>query len=431
MKTESDIIIIGAGVSGLSAASQLSSKGKKVILIEARDRTGGRVETHAGKFGNILRAGPEFVHGDLPLTKSLLKKAGGTIYEQEGEMYRSQKGQIFPVKDYAPGMKEFMKKLKDLENDKTLKDFLNANFKEKKYKELRKSITRMAEGFDVADTNRISARAIYEEWSGDSLEASHLVKESYGVIVSELTSQCINNGCEVLLSKEVKKIDWEKGSVKIHCKDRTSYSAKQVLVTLPLGILTSDKKTKGYIQFSPAIPRKIKAAKSMGYGPVVKVLMELTSRFWNDERFRNEVQQFPDLGFLLNETDFPTLWFSNKDEVPLITAWAGGGRAKKLQELNTSKLKAKSIASVAEAFNCPVSFLKKNIAGISVFNWAKENYSKGAYSYETPQSKEAKLVLREPLKNTLFFCGEALGKTTGTLEAALESAEWVVKELLK
>ncbi|MEO6933649.1 MAG: FAD-dependent oxidoreductase, partial [Chitinophagaceae bacterium] len=80
-----DIIIIGAGACGLMAARELGKAGKKVLILEARNRTGGRIHTlHNKKFSIPVDSGAEFIHGDLPLTKNLLTEAGINIREIGG-----------------------------------------------------------------------------------------------------------------------------------------------------------------------------------------------------------------------------------------------------------------------------------------------------------------------------------------------------------
>src|ERR1700676_840803 len=88
-----DILIIGAGAAGLMAASTLAKAGKKVIVLEARDRCGGRIHTlnHQSFFKNA-ELGAEFVHGDLPVTLDLLKQAGIPYYSANAEMWRYKNG---------------------------------------------------------------------------------------------------------------------------------------------------------------------------------------------------------------------------------------------------------------------------------------------------------------------------------------------------
>ena len=83
---DADILIIGAGVAGLFAARNLSAAGKKVIILEARDRPGGRIQTlYDPSFELPVEMGAEFVHGDLELTIQLLREAGLKHYAISGD----------------------------------------------------------------------------------------------------------------------------------------------------------------------------------------------------------------------------------------------------------------------------------------------------------------------------------------------------------
>src|SRR5437868_13724953 len=77
-----DVIIIGAGVAGLAAARRLSGAGRRVILLEARDRIGGRIETHRAAGRRIpIEMGAEFVHGRPSETWDTLRAAGLLAYD--------------------------------------------------------------------------------------------------------------------------------------------------------------------------------------------------------------------------------------------------------------------------------------------------------------------------------------------------------------
>ncbi len=88
-----DILIIGAGAAGLMAAYTLSNAGKKVAILEARNRAGGRIHTlENASFFKHAELGAEFVHGNLPITLRLLKKAGIRYYPAWGEMWHYSNG---------------------------------------------------------------------------------------------------------------------------------------------------------------------------------------------------------------------------------------------------------------------------------------------------------------------------------------------------
>jgi monoamine oxidase len=424
-----DIIIIGAGMCGLSLADILSRKGKKVLVLEGRERVGGRVLTFTGEFGQPLQGGPEFIHGHLAFTMALAKKAGATLFEREDKMYRSENRKIFPVKSPAPGMKQMIKAIQDLSADTTLKKFLDEHFSGREFEALRKNVIKMAEGFDAADPEKISVKSLHEEWTGESLSSSFAIKEGYGKLVDHLFSQCVSSGTEIFLNKTVRKIEWQKNDVTVVCDDGMKYHAAKTVITVPLGVLLSQAHDRAHIRFDPPVNDKIAAAGNMGYGAVVKVLLEFSNRFWDDHQFSEDVQQIPDLGFLMNESVFPVYWVSDRNETPVITAWCGGTGTMPLLDLDDQSLIQKAISGLAIALNCEEGFIRTLLRGAHSFNWQKDPFARGAYSYLTPLSSSAKKILSHPVQETLYFAGEALGRSSGTVEAALESADELGKIL--
>src|SRR6185369_11274235 len=88
-----DIIIIGAGASGLMEARELSRAGKKVLILEARDRTGGRIFTYSGNgFTVPVEAGAEFIHGDAAVTIKVLKEYKIPFTKSDGEFKQVRHG---------------------------------------------------------------------------------------------------------------------------------------------------------------------------------------------------------------------------------------------------------------------------------------------------------------------------------------------------
>src|SRR5687767_4675178 len=109
--TKADCIVIGAGITGLVLARNLARAGTKIIVLEALDRIGGRIYTVNEPFSSPLELGAEFSHGDLPLTKELLKEAGGQTVEQAGLIYEIRVDEIERFKTFT---EKFSKELQEL-----------------------------------------------------------------------------------------------------------------------------------------------------------------------------------------------------------------------------------------------------------------------------------------------------------------------------
>jgi monoamine oxidase len=420
-----DILIIGAGISGMAAALKLREKGKSVVILEAMPRTGGRVSTFRWHFQKA-EAGPEFIHGKLPLTQRWLKEAGGRSQPFDAEVYRSKAGKLHKAEDFVPHMMAVQEAFEKLEEDCTLSEFFENHFTGNEHRELRNAIIRQAEGFDVADPKRISVFALREEWA-EGLENTYLIKEGYSVLSDYLAKACRKAGVLILLSKEVSLVDWKQGAVRVSCSDSSLYESEKLLVTVSLGMLTSPSGSKGHITFSPDIPQQRALAEQMGFGTAIKVMLAFKSKFWLEEEFLRRQGALDDFGFLVTDGPFPVFWTGNDPHFPVLTAWAGGTRASQLSHFDNSQLFHFAFASLAHAFGCPEEMLKRYLFDHKVFNWENEPYVRGAYSYTTLHTKEAQSLFSSPLLDTIYFAGEAFGKTMGTVEAALESAEDVVK----
>src|SRR6516165_5970587 len=87
------IVVIGAGAAGLIAARELGRAGKKVTVLEARDRCGGRIHSlPTAEFGYPAEGGAEFVHGEAPVTRSLLREAGLSLLPVQGARWTAAQG---------------------------------------------------------------------------------------------------------------------------------------------------------------------------------------------------------------------------------------------------------------------------------------------------------------------------------------------------
>ena len=212
---DTNILIIGAGAAGLMAAYTLSKAGKKVVVLEARNRVGGRIHTlNNESFFKHAELGAEFVHGNLPVTLNLLEEAGIEYTSAEGEFWHYREGKFSKDEQQTEGWGLLMQKLSQLKEDDTIGYFLQKEFGGDKYKSLRESVSRFVSGYDTADPFNASAFALRNEWQNEDEEAQYRLDGGYGKMINYLAKECRKNGADLLMETIVKEIHWENGTVK-------------------------------------------------------------------------------------------------------------------------------------------------------------------------------------------------------------------------
>jgi len=318
MQNDYDIIIIGAGAAGLMAAKELAEAGKKILILEARDRIGGRIHTIYDQ-DTIVEAGAEFVHGDLPLTMELLKEGNIEYHRTAGKMKQSKNGKWIERHEFINGWDELMQKMGSLKKDMVLADFLQTHFKEKKYNNLRNSVIGFAQGFDVADANKASTLELYNEWDRES-NGQYRVQNGYASLINYLSKKCLSKNCMILTDHVVSSIHWKKNKVNVITENKKIFTAKKLIITIPLSLLHNQNK-KGAIKFKPSISKEIKLFKQIGFGSVVKILLIFKKAFWQKNK----------LGFVITDQKIPTWWTQEPEKSNLIAGWLGGPQQKNLQ----------------------------------------------------------------------------------------------------
>jgi monoamine oxidase len=164
------IVVIGAGAAGLMAARELARAGKRVTILEARDRCGGRIyPLPSADFGYPAEGGAEFVHGEAPVTHGLLREAGLSLLPIHGTQWTVEDGKFSREESRDPHEAELHKALQELKDDLTVAEFLRRHFAGPKYDRLWHSIERMVEGYDAADPERASILALRDEWMADGV----------------------------------------------------------------------------------------------------------------------------------------------------------------------------------------------------------------------------------------------------------------------
>lgn len=418
------IIIAGAGAAGLMAARDLSLKGYKVIVLEAANRIGGRMHTLLNKgFSKPVEAGAEFVHGKLPITLQLLKQAGIVYKPIGGKTYHIEKGKLERQNNAAIGWDELSKQMEALKDDKTIAEFLAQYFSDDKYEELRESVIRFAEGFDLADINKVSVFALRDEWMNEEGE-QYRIEGGYIKLVDHLVNQCASADCVIHTSTQITSITHNNEGVNVTVKNGQTFRGDKIIVTVPLGILQLPQEHPSYLHFNPAIPEYIEAAKQIGFGSVVKILMEFKKTFWSDLA--------KNIGFAFGEEKVPTWWTQSPNNFPLLTGWLGGGNESRFKNVSKQELFEHSLTSLSNMFNKPIDELKGLLQAWHISNWKDEPHIEGAYSYDMVESKKARQLLIKPINNSVFFAGEGLyeGHAPGTVEAALSTGKDVAKLII-
>ena len=392
-----DFVVVGAGAAGLMTARELARVGKRVTILEARARCGGRIyPLPTQEFGYPAEGGAEFVHGAAPLTRALMREAGLSLSPRGGTRWSTRTGALLPNGSSLPHEGRFYRALAEVRVDLPIAEFLETNFADRRYDELRRSVTRTVEGYDAADPRLASTLALRDEWTARDDGEHGRLAEGYGALVEYLSSECGRHGA--------------------------AFEADAAILTVPLPLLSK-------IALPSVARKRVAATADIGFGNVIKILLRFATKWWSDHGGRD----LADLSFLLSDATVPTWWTQHPDEYPVLTGWFAGPKAERVSSLSEAELIDMGLASLSEIFDLPLDRIKRNLVASRGINWGNDPFARGAYSYATPRTRKAQSLLRESNGDAILFSGEALysGPDMGTVEAALASGQQTAQSILR
>jgi monoamine oxidase len=410
-----DVIVVGAGISGLAAARTLVEKGLRVTLIEARDRVGGRIYTLPAAQGGLpVELGAEFIHGLPPELINLVDEAGLTRFELGGDTRCYRGGKLGPCENGLAIDQLFdeLGHLEPLPADLTFTDFAaQRGFSP----ETTAWATNYVEGFNAADARRISILSLAKQQTAeDAISGDRMfrVLEGYAAVPGFLLQQFLAAGGEFFPSAAVRSITWKPGGVEVKA-DRVFHAAAAV-ITLPLGVLQARM-----VNFQPEPAEIYAAADRLVMGTAARVVYEFDQRLWPEH-----------LSFLFAPNAIPPTWWTSWPNPAFsITGWVAGRKAR---QVDIATLAETGLATLARLIGSSTDQVSKHLLRRQHHDWQRDTHSLGAYTYVPQGAIRASDELSVPVEATLFFAGEHTDTSGhwGTVHGALRSGYRVAGQLL-
>jgi monoamine oxidase len=423
------VIVIGGGVAGLAAAGSLTAAGRRVLLLEARERLGGRVYTSPARGPGVpVELGAEFVHGRPPETWAIIDAARLPTENVINLHHVRRNGRLTRFTDLQERIDRVLGQPPEQgDPDRSVADYLESRAStDREAVALAKAYV---EGFHAADSTKMSLHGFAHAESATSAvgESQFRLAVGYDAIVAWLRDQLPESSAEIRLGSVATEVRWRRGRVEIDTRtaggEAQTVSAAQAIVTLPLGVLKASVGAAGAVRFTPELSDKQPALQRLEMGAIVRLVFWFDVAFWT----------VPDLSFLHDPTGLLPIWWTRAPvQAPVLTGWVGGPRATALAQDGPDRIIQRAIESLGNALGMDPATVRSHLRETYYHDWIEDPFSRGAYSYVAVGGLGAQAKLAEPVAGTLFFVGEATqgDGNLGTVHGAIASGRRGAREAL-
>jgi monoamine oxidase len=422
---EKAVIIIGGGAAGLAAAGTLSAEGVPVMLLEGRNRLGGRMNTIRAQERNLpIELGAEFVHGEENTTWEFIKAGRLRTHRVPDRHWRFAKETLTKDRKIWDEISAVLARINPAAPDQDFLCFLDQAWGIGPVP--RALALEYVENFHAAPASRIGTQALARAEAAaekDKGTAQFHLRHGYAALIQWLTCNLAGHQVEIETNCIVKSIRWERGRVEVVADTpagQRSFEAERVLITLPLGVL-QQQTGPGAVRFDPPLAAKERAIRGLAMGAVVKLTLQFRSRVWPMKNF----------GFIhIDDPQLPVWWSDERG--PILTGWAGGPRAERMSREGPEATLAAAFRVLSSVFKLSETKLRETLVASYTHDWMRDPFSFGAYSYTPVRMIDMPKRLAAPLSDTLFFAGEATDAEgeQGTVHGALASGERAAREML-
>jgi len=411
------ITVIGAGISGLTAANVLRNRGGEVTVLEAKNHVGGRIQTD-WNLGAPFELGAGWIHGpsaENPV-RSLADKVDSTFFITDDEAI-----EIYDVtgdemdEDESDEIEEiWYEVLEEMDADsegsilKILNEYDDEIWENPNVRWIFSAYTEFEYGGSIND---ISAGLIHEMsgYSGDDV----IITSGYDKIIKILAQHL-----DIRINSPVRSVSYGYSDhVTVETKGET-FTSDYVICSVPLGVLKNDS-----ITFSPNLPPYMKTSiNKVGFGTVTKLAIKFTSQFWD-----SDVQYY---GTVNENTGRWPLWLNYKtfSDENILMGFCFGDYALTADRMSDQELLNDALEVINNIWEDDVT----DVQAILRTSWLKDPFSLGAYSFPASQNTEEDFEnLFEPQNERLFFCGEHtnllyLATTHGALLSGIRAANQII-----